>query len=123
MTDNPYQSPVSKPVAVVTQDTKRIAAAQKTLIAAILFYPLAAVGQAFIGSSGTYLLLGVLIFGVVGIVRLAAAFRYGRLKIALLILSLFVPLLGLILLLRLNAKATKELQAAGYKVGLLGART
>jgi len=122
MTDNPYQAPASKPEVVVTQDTKRLASAQKTLIASILFYPLAMVGQAFIGKNGIYLLLGVLIFGVLGIVRLAAAFRYGRLKIALLLLSLLVPLLGLILLLRLNAKATKELKAAGYKVGLLGAR-
>jgi len=35
---------------------------------------------------------------------------------------MFVPLVGLITLLVLNAKATNRLREAGYQVGLLGAR-
>jgi hypothetical protein len=34
---------------------------------------------------------------------------------------MFVPLVGLIVLLVLNSKATAKLRAAGYRVGLLGA--
>ena len=37
------------------------------------------------------------------------------------VLGLLVPLLGLLLLLSVSGKATKELRSAGIKVGLLGA--
>ena len=39
----------------------------------------------------------------------------------LLVILMFVPLVNLITLLVLNARATRRLREAGYKVGLLGA--
>jgi ABC-type multidrug transport system permease subunit len=39
------------------------------------------------------------------------------------LIGMIVPLLSLILLLILNSRATKAIQAAGFKVGILGADT
>jgi len=58
----------------------------------------------------------------VGMFRLAGGLGYSTAVKILLVVLLLVPLVGLITLLVLNSRATKALQAAGYKVGLLGAR-
>lgn len=54
------------------------------------------------------------------IYKLAAALRS---SVAWLYIVLaFIPLVGLLALLRLNGKATKALSSAGIKVGLMGAK-
>jgi len=80
----------------------------------------------FLARSGSALLLlpllAVSILGVISVWRLASALGYSTGMRALFVVSLFVPLASLIVLLVLIDRATKFLRAAGYKVGLLGAR-
>ena len=56
-----------------------------------------------------------------GILRISSGLGYGTGTKVILVILMFVPLVGLITLLVLNAKATNRLREAGYKVGLLGA--
>ena len=91
------------------------------IIYGILLYFLGVGGQFVIGPIAILLVLGTFILGIIGIVRLASGFNYSVFRIILLIIGMIIPLVGLLILLSLNARATKELRASGYKVGLLGA--
>jgi hypothetical protein len=66
------------------------------------------------------LYLAVLPFQLYFIYKLASALKS---KVPILwVLGMFVPLLSLILLLVLSQGATKAIQSAGFKVGLMGAK-
>jgi hypothetical protein len=65
-------------------------------------------------------LLAVLIFQVINVYRLASALGMGA-PIIWVLGVFFLSCIGLLLLLHLSSKATKELRKAGFKVGLLGA--
>jgi hypothetical protein len=59
---------------------------------------------------------------LLGIVRLGSAFRHSTTrKIVYMVLG-FVPLANLVLYVVQSVRATRMLRAAGWKVGLLGAR-
>ncbi|QDS94879.1 hypothetical protein FF011L_36610 [Roseimaritima multifibrata] len=64
--------------------------------------------------------LAVLVYGMVSVFWLASLFR-GKVVAVLYVLGLFVPLLGLVILIVISSKATTILRANGIKVGLLGA--
>jgi len=66
------------------------------------------------------LLTGV-VLAIVGVVRLSSGLGYGIAARILIIISMFIPLVSLLVLLMLSSKATAVLRSAGYKVGLLGA--
>jgi len=66
--------------------------------------------------------LAAAVFGVISVYRLASALGYSTGLRVLFVVLMFVPLASLIVLLMLIDRATKALRAAGYKVGLLGAR-
>jgi hypothetical protein len=126
MNNNPYQSPESPIVDAASPglsqaNIEKVASGQKMIIYGILLYFLGIGGQFAIGPIAGLLVLGTLILGIIGIVRLASGFNYSVLRIILLIIGMIIPLVGLLILLSLNARATKELRASGYKVGLLGA--
>jgi hypothetical protein len=126
MNENPYQSPESpisaSPTSGLSQaHIEKVAAGQKMIIYAILLYFLAVGGQFVVGPIAALLILGTFFLGLIGIIRLASGFGYSVLRIILLIIGMIIPLIGLLILLTLNARATKELRASGYKVGLLGA--
>jgi hypothetical protein len=55
--------------------------------------------------------------------RMSHALRLSTVATTLLLIAMFVPVVGLICLLAVNARATSRLREAGIKVGLLGART
>ncbi len=61
-----------------------------------------------------------MLLGVVSVFSLASIFR-GRVVAVIYVIGQIVPLLGLLLLLSINGKATKELRAAGIRVGIMGA--
>lgn len=129
MTDNPYQSPqiTSQATGVLSgsrDDLRNVARFQKGILVCILIYLIALVGQFALPLEVRLLLgIGVLFVGLVGavFVFLLAMKTYGTgLGIVLGILSL-VPLIGLIVLLVVNGKATNILKQNGIKVGFLGA--
>lgn len=131
MTDNPYEAPRTSTAAVgvlsgTREDLRSVAKSQKGILVCILIYLVAVFGQ-FALPPGIRSLVGfaVLIVGLAGavFVFMLAIKVYGTaLGIVLGILSL-VPLVGLLILLVVNGKATGILKQNGIKVGLLGANT
>lgn len=57
-----------------------------------------------------------------GLYKLSKGLRAAAWLQVIIFIAMFIPLVNLLVLLRINAKATQTLRAAGYSVGLLGAR-
>ncbi|HAT30697.1 MAG TPA: hypothetical protein DCW29_07545 [Janthinobacterium sp.] len=64
--------------------------------------------------------VAILIQSILGILRMASGLQLSPTAKALAIVSIFVPVLGLIVLLLMNGAASKQLKEAGYRVGWLG---
>jgi hypothetical protein len=131
MTENPYQAPQATSTAVgvlsgTRDDLRSVAKCQKGILVCILIYLVAVFGQFALPPEIRPLVgFSVLIVGLVGavFVFMLAIKVYGTgIGIVLGVLSL-VPLIGLIVLLVVNGKATGILKQNGIKVGLLGADT
>ncbi len=122
-TYNPYEAPKAAMAAPVASDAgiEQVASAQKLIIFSILAYFAGAAARTFLGPIGLLLVLGAVLMGLIGTFRLCSGLGYSMLLRVILIVLMFVPLVSLIVLLVLNAKATARLRAAGYHVGLLGA--
>jgi hypothetical protein len=129
MSENPYQSPMTPPTAVGVlsgsrEDLLRVAKYQKVVLVCILIYLVAVIGRLALPLQlQSVVVLGVLVAVLVGavFVFLLAIKVYGTvLGIVLGILSL-IPLVGLLVLLMVNGKATSVLKQNGIRVGLLGA--
>ena len=127
MTENPYQSPQTSSAAVGVlsgsrDDLRSVARFQKGILVCILIYLIAVIGQ-FALPVEIRPIIGILLAGIgsaVFVFMLAMKVYGTGLGIVLGILSL-VPLIGLIVLLIVNGKATGVLKQNGIKVGLLGA--
>lgn len=129
MTDtNPYQAPASD-VRSPSGDSEerrvqnaRLAGGQKLLIYSVLLYFVAVFLQASLGLVALLMVIACLIMSLIGMYRVLAVLdNHVVIKVVLFIL-LFIPLVNILVLLRMNARATQRLREAGYKVGLLGAR-
>jgi len=108
------------------EDLRAIAGYQKGIIICILVYFGAVVAQfALPPDARIFLLIGVLAIGMMGTVFVfllaTKIYEPGR-GVALGILTL-IPIVGLIVLLIVNGKATTILKNHGIHVGLLGARS
>lgn len=104
-----------------------LVAGQKLVITSIALsilnaFSLALATNIFMVVISIVVIIAVLIMGIMGISRLAKGLGYSTIWTIVCLILMFVPLVSLLMLLVLNARATKELKAAGYKVGLLGAR-
>ena len=126
---NPFEAPQSARQAVGVlsgsrEDLKRIAVYQKNILVCILVYFIAVFGQFALPDGARILVaIGVLCIAIVGAVFtfLLAMKTYGSgLGILLGVLCL-LPLVGLLVLLAVNGKATRVLKQNGIRVGLLGA--
>jgi hypothetical protein len=122
-TYNPYEAPKADIAAPIANDAgiEQVASAQKLIIYSILAYFGGALVRAWLGPIGLLVFVCAILMGLVGTFRLCSALGYSMAVRVILIVLLFVPLVSLIVLLVLNAKATGRLRAAGYHVGLLGA--
>ncbi|RLS75390.1 MAG: hypothetical protein DWI00_07795 [Planctomycetota bacterium] len=129
MSYNPFEAPASnsRVIGIVSgsrEDLLKVAKYQKGILVCILVYILAVAGQFALPLQIRPLVgLGVLVVGLIAAVftiRLAMKTHGTVLGIILGILCL-VPILGLLILLLVNQKATTVLQLNGIKVGLLGA--
>lgn len=129
MSYNPFEAPVSnsRVVGVVSgsrEDLVKVAKYQKGILVCILVYIVAVAGQFALPPQLRPLLgLGVLAVGLIAAVFtiLLAMKTHGTLLGIILGLLCIVPILGLLILLVVNQKATTVLQCNGIKVGLLGA--
>jgi hypothetical protein len=66
--------------------------------------------------------LTVGIASIVMLMLLMSALQRPMVSRILAAIAMLIPLIGLIVLLAMNQRATKTLQAAGYTVGLMGAK-
>jgi hypothetical protein len=66
--------------------------------------------------------LGLAIFTIVAVIMLMAALRRPVVSMVLAAIAMFIPLVSLIVLLCVNARATRVLRETGYRVGLMGAQ-
>ena len=112
----------STPTAAVDDTAlEHIRSGQKFIIYAIfanfIFVGLRTAYPVFAAS----LVLGATIVAIIGLLRLASGLNYGRGAKVLFVILQFVPLINLIVLIVLNARATIILRKAGYKMGLFGA--
>jgi len=96
---------------------------QKLVLYAILVYILAIVLQLAVDQIFGLVALGSVVLGIMGLLKLSDGMGWSTGVKILLILLLFVPLGSLIMLALVNSRATERLKAAGYKVGLMGARS
>jgi len=130
MYENPYEAPQTDTSAVgvlsgTREDLRSVARFQKGILICILTYLLMAVGQfAFPANLRPVIGLCVAVVALVGavFVFLLAIKVYGAALGIVLGLLCIVPLLGLIVLLVVNGKATRVLQQNRIRVGLLGAK-
>lgn len=128
-TENPYQPPQSNidpGPAMQNLDEKtfnHLSRGQKMAIYAIALYFFAAFSASIVGGAVAGLLLLIaLLLGLVGLVRILMGSKIGGFSKFLLFIAMFLPLINLLALARINHIATKELKAAGRKVGLLGVK-
>ena len=124
---NPFAPPRAPladaaPSGVGTDRLNRIASDQRLIIWSLLL-SLAVIGlQAAFGGQIGVLNLGVALVTLVGVVRLGGALGLSTMRRLLCALAMLLPLINYAVMLVLSQKATTVLRAAGYRVGLLGAR-
>lgn len=124
MQNNPYEAP-GAPIRRTTDDRMRIAdiaSGQKLVIYAIISDFVAIALRMFVvGPLAGLAVLTAFVFAIMGIVRLGSGLGMSLVSKILLVVVMFLPLVNVITLLVVNARATTHLRNAGYKVGLLGA--
>lgn len=129
MSYNPFEAPDSsvRVVGIISgsrEDLVKVAKYQKGILVCILIYIVAVAGQFALPPELRPLVgLGVLAVGLIAAVLtiLLAMKTHGTLLGIILGLLCIVPIVGLLILLVVNQKATTVLQCNGIKVGLLGA--
>lgn len=68
------------------------------------------------------LVLIAIVLAVLGIVRMARALGINLIVIVLMAMAMVIPLVNLVILLIINARATSFLRDHGYTVGMFGAK-
>lgn len=122
--ENPYQAPRASILNKQKQSAglDDVASGQKLIIYAILLYCLCAALKAVIGPLVLLPALVCLGLSWTGIYRISRGLDYPMWARIILLALMLIPLIGLVVLLMLSSRATARLKAAGYSVGLLGAR-
>ena len=125
MTDDPYQTPtasVATDIAIDDSRLKHLLHGQKLIIYSILLYFVVVALVALVMPGADILIVIPLLLGLVGVVRALLGIEAHWAIMAVYIFFMFLPLLNLLALARLSNRVTTKLRAAGYQVGLLGAR-
>jgi hypothetical protein len=125
---NPYSPPsanVSDSAAhspLEIDRLNRIASGQRLMIIAILVALSANLLVPFVGGFALVISFGASVASIVGAVRLAHALGSPGAVCFLFAVLMLVPVVNLVLILIMSMRATRALRAAGYQVGLLGAK-
>jgi hypothetical protein len=121
---NPYAAPTASIETTERLDPDRLEAlefGQKLLIWSIIAWLLAfgtVFVAGFLGALFGFLSLAMSLFGVINV---ASGLGYGTLRKVILVLGLFVPFIGFLIVLLLVFRAVRPLREAGYRIGLFGA--
>ncbi len=116
----------------MSQDVQELARSFRTLMWGILLLIILNVAAGIVQAKGAQDLgvsLGLLgaslcigIFLVIQVIRVTKALGWGTVATVLCSIAMFIPCISLITLLVINQASVKVLKAAGYKVGLMGAK-
>ena len=137
MEPNPYSPPKAEvrdvfDPGIDEERLQSLRSGQKLAIYAILVYFATIIMQAGLGSgpgrgllaaSGFVLMIGglaALIMSLMGVWKMGYGLGIGAILRVVMLISMIVPLINILLLLVVNARATRKLRQAGYKVGFLG---
>ncbi|OCQ96692.1 hypothetical protein AMR42_02675 [Limnothrix sp. PR1529] len=104
-------------------ELQRIAKDHRLLLWSILAGLIAILVRFLIGDELTswILYLAAGIFQVVALYKLGRSLKLSIVWMTLLVIGLFIPLLGLLILLLVHDKAMKAMKSAGVPVGFMGA--
>ncbi len=117
MNDNPYNTPeATSPGGEKTDDRQFVISVGKSQ-RAIMWVILASIIGLFIPFAP--IVTGILC--VVFLYKMAKALKMSTASCVLLAIGAFIPIVGLIILLVVNSKATKLIRDNGIRVGLMGA--
>jgi hypothetical protein len=132
--DNPYAPPRSTDRVIGVrsgrrEDLRAVAVAQKSILVCILLYFLCIIVQVVLAQNreaanySIYVLIATLLVGLVATVSvfLLAIRVYSPVYGFFLGLGTFIPCVGIVILLMVNAKATRILRENGIHVGFMGA--
>jgi len=125
--ENPYQAPKSDVTDQSMLDKeksdrmKKMAKGQKMVIYSVVINLLSMFLLASLGLLGLVISIASLVISFVGVFLVLSADKINVIYKVIVFILLFVPLFNLLVLLRLNGRATKALKESGYKVGFLGA--
>jgi hypothetical protein len=140
---NPYSPPKAEvrdvfDPGIDEERLERLRSGQKLAIYAILIYLVAIVIRTGFSStplspgtpgllvavgSGLLLMAGglaALIMSLMGVWKMGYGLGVGTILRVVMLIFMIVPLINILLLLVVNARATRKLRQAGYKVGFLG---
>ena len=115
------------PSSEVHERLQRVASGQRMMVWSVLGTFLANGGMGSVHSTlglavGFLFWLACLVFAIIGAVRLLRGLDAHVAMCVVVAIFMIVPLFNLIAMLILSMRATRALKAAGYKVGLMGAR-
>ena len=121
-----FAPPLARAESLQVASIEKVASGQKLIIYSILANLGLFVLSALLGDiAGLFLpLVGIaaITLAILGLVRVTSGLGNPTSSLIIFIVLVFVPLVGLLMLVVVNARATRALRAAGYQVGLLGAR-
>ena len=127
MSSNPYEAPSVQSVVtgnMPREELRQIASRQKVILVCILIYLGAVFGQFLVPIQMRPILIlaffAAVLTGAVFVMLMAIRLYGIGMGILLSVLSI-IPILGLLVLLRINGKATSILKENGIAVGLMGA--
>lgn len=106
-------------------ELQKIAKYHKLLLWSILAAIAANLSRLYLGDHliGLPVYFGAAAFQIFALYKLGKSLKLSSVWMILFILSLFVPLLGLVILLLMHDKAMKAMKTAGIKVGFMGANS
>ena len=120
---NPYQPPKATldTGAETSGDIEKVASGQKMVIYSIVLNLVTMALQMAVGAVAGLVGIGAIVLALIGIFRIGSGMELSLVVKILLVILMFVPLVNLLTLVVLNARATARLRDAGYRVGLFGA--
>ena len=136
---NPYSPPKAEVRDVFDPEIdeerlERLRSGQKLAIYAILIYLVTLIVQmslagaahgpgVLLATSGLLFIAGgfaALVMSLMGVWKMGYGLGIGAILRVVMLIFMIVPLINILLLLIVNARATRKLRRAGYKVGFLG---